>query len=286
MIDYDRLFWLIEERNAIRIRRLDGADWPWSGDAVLNYMHFPNTRRAYDPTSVWIKRCVVEPLRGSPKMARAVAACRLINRLSILTHLRPLLLEPYPFDKWAKYVARVLRVYRGKNRLLSPAANTSVSVHVPLMDGLLATCWIFDNEPDVLNTSYVETAHAAVQKRIATGIARSLFCPIGYEMALDVVGETAVDRMTWANISRPIAKMLGFSAEYTTATQRRFIPVLHALMEEADRRGAPFARAEDAERSLQIYCDYQVMSAKWSKGDRHLHPYRWFRKLKRKDVGQ
>jgi|CXWL01.1.fsa_nt_gi hypothetical protein len=278
-IDLDKLFWLVAERQAIRDRRIAGQEWPWSKDPVLNHLHFPNTRRELDPTTKWIREQVVSPLRGRRHMARAVTLCRLVNRLSLLTHLRPVLLEPYHFDKWARYVARVLRMCGKANRLFSPTASTRVSEHAAPIDGLLAACWIFDNEPDVLNTSYVETAHAAVQKRMATGIHRARCCPLGYEMALDVVGETAIDRMTWANVSVPIAEVLGFSPHNGITMQRRFIPALHSLMVEADRREMSFVKAEDAERALALYHDYTMYAAKWARGDRRLTPARWFRPL-------
>ena len=72
------LYW-IEEREAIRLKRVAGQPAPWTKDEILATYRFCNVRRRDDRVSQWIINQILRPYAEHPNLWIMVAVSRHIN---------------------------------------------------------------------------------------------------------------------------------------------------------------------------------------------------------------
>ena len=72
------LYW-IEEREAIRLARVEGAKPPWTHDEILATFRFCNVRRRDDRVSQWIINRVLQPYANHPNLWIMAALARFVN---------------------------------------------------------------------------------------------------------------------------------------------------------------------------------------------------------------
>lgn len=175
-------------------------------DALLKRFWFPNVRRVYDPTTIWIQECVVTPLRGTARLARSLAFCRLINRISVLSTVLPVLLDPMPFDRFARLLGRVLK---NQPRICSSVYKVHLPSRTATHEAVLAVTWSFDDDPSCIESQYLSALVDKIQaKPYMGGASQQPSGEAAYNMALDLIGDTAVDRETWAPVSRSSSRCM------------------------------------------------------------------------------
>lgn len=75
----DRFLYWIREREAIRTKRVAGAEPPWTDDPILRTYRFCNVRRMDDAVSVWLLKNWYEPFYDHPNMLLAATIARSFN---------------------------------------------------------------------------------------------------------------------------------------------------------------------------------------------------------------
>ena len=72
-------FNFINERHAIYINKVSGADFPWTEDKILQDYSFCNVFRELDKVTIWIRENWREPFADHPNLPFAMAMARQIN---------------------------------------------------------------------------------------------------------------------------------------------------------------------------------------------------------------
>ena len=71
-----------EERENIRIRRLEGGHRPYTEDPILGMYRFCNVNREHDTTTIWFRDNVRERMRSMPEVLMATVLFRWFNRIT------------------------------------------------------------------------------------------------------------------------------------------------------------------------------------------------------------
>jgi hypothetical protein len=90
----DQLNYWVSERERVRIRKEEGAPWPWSDDPAFQAIRFCNVHREDDRVTRWIATNWREPFCDSIFMTTAMVIARLVNLPETLDEL------PFPVKGW------------------------------------------------------------------------------------------------------------------------------------------------------------------------------------------
>jgi hypothetical protein len=60
------LWYYMNERESIRLKKEAGAPWPWTKDPILQTYRFTNVKRLHDRTTQWVLRNWYHPMRERP----------------------------------------------------------------------------------------------------------------------------------------------------------------------------------------------------------------------------
>lgn len=85
--DYAPLWYWVKEREAIRIRKEQGASPPFTDDSILATYRFCNVRREDDRGTIWIREHIREPFRSDPALWFMLCIARQINWPDTLAEL-------------------------------------------------------------------------------------------------------------------------------------------------------------------------------------------------------
>lgn len=81
------LYHWIDERERIRLKRLNGLPGPWTSDPVLREYRFCNVNRAHDRVTQWIWTNWMRPNEGHPNLTLAMGVARMVNLPETLADL-------------------------------------------------------------------------------------------------------------------------------------------------------------------------------------------------------
>lgn len=77
--DYTDLLHWVREREAIRLRKEAGEEYPWTDDEILHRYRFCNVRREDDLGTIWIRENIREPYANNPNLWLMLCLARQIN---------------------------------------------------------------------------------------------------------------------------------------------------------------------------------------------------------------
>ena len=186
-------FNFINERHAIYINKVSGADFPWTEDKILQEYSFCNVFRELDTVTIWIRENWREPFADHPNLPFAMAMARQINW--------PATLEEVGFpDKWEpERIKNIMfdrqkrkqKVYTGAYMLTGTLGGPKV---IQTIDKLLTP--LYNNQPPLYPNSLEKTWREYLTYK---GFAKF----ISYEVVTDLRHtkhlQNADDIMTWAN---------------------------------------------------------------------------------------
>lgn len=185
---YGPLFYIADQREALRLGKPLELEW-------MRKYHLPNVDRNRDRTTMWIKQNIVKPLWKTPRLARALTVARSINKLELLVTLHPVLVEPMSFTRFGKLLSRVLTPYG--RQLTSPTYRVRPIPGVSAVDSILARASALDEDQSFLGCPYLETMHRKISILPFFGSDLNEGT-MAYNMVLDLIGDIAPDRATWA----------------------------------------------------------------------------------------
>ncbi len=79
MFNPEPLFYWMNERHRIHLRRQAGDPWPWTKDRILQEYRFCNVFRELDTVTIWIRKNIREKLANHPNLWFWLCAARQIN---------------------------------------------------------------------------------------------------------------------------------------------------------------------------------------------------------------
>jgi len=81
------LWYWINERHAIYLKREMGSKWPWTSDEVLQNFRFCNVFRELDTVTIWIRKNWRDKYAGHKNLWFAMCVARQINHIPTLKRL-------------------------------------------------------------------------------------------------------------------------------------------------------------------------------------------------------
>jgi hypothetical protein len=131
--DYTPLWYWVQERTSIRMRRERGDPLPWTTDPILATYRFCNVRREDDRGTVWIRQHIRERFADHPYLWLMLCIARQINWPDTLAEL--MAAGAWPSAPWFQpsQITRVLnarrdrgeKVYTGAYMISAPATKGS-----------------------------------------------------------------------------------------------------------------------------------------------------------------
>lgn len=115
------LWYWMNERHLIYLRRRDGEDYPWTGDKILQTYRFCNVYRELDKVTKWIHTNIRVPFRDHPDLPFMLCIARTFNHPPTLQALMDKGLWPtdgeWPWDEAAMYLDDLItlgeKIYTG-----------------------------------------------------------------------------------------------------------------------------------------------------------------------------
>jgi len=115
MLNHDTLLSWIQEREAIRLRRLAGQPPPWSSDKILQSYRFTNVRREHDAVTQWLHTHWYAPNQNHPDLWFAALVARQVNAIPALAAL------PFPLPWDPEAFLRIMKTQKyGRAYLIRP----------------------------------------------------------------------------------------------------------------------------------------------------------------------
>jgi hypothetical protein len=203
----DEIFWWwIEERESIRMKKEEGAMWPWTDDWFLQEYSFTNAWREDDKTTVWFRENVRERLRDDLlAVFKATIAFRWFNRIST----GEILQEAGLFDAWDSGEAHRILAHKVPG---GPYVTGAYMIRSPMgMSKLEGVCFMIDKcfeHPNFIElveeTEAFDPEQRSVEytsKSLATidGLGSFLAYEVATDLLFTTVLESAYDRNAWAN---------------------------------------------------------------------------------------
>ena len=186
-------FNFINERHAIYINKVSGANFPWTEDKILQEYSFCNVFRELDKVTIWLREKWREPFADHPNLPFAMAMARQINWPPTLEEIGfPITWDPeriknIMFDRQK----RKQKVYTGAYMLTGTLGGPKV---VQTIDKILTP--LYNNQPTLYPRSLERTWREYLPYK---GFAKF----ISYEVVTDLRHtkhlQNADDIMTWAN---------------------------------------------------------------------------------------
>jgi hypothetical protein len=96
----NKLRYFVQEREFVRLEKLDGAPAPWTEDALLQKYRFCNVRRRDDRVSKWLIKNWYDPYRNSSRLWFMAVVARWINWPPMLDKLTDLFKASELSDRW------------------------------------------------------------------------------------------------------------------------------------------------------------------------------------------
>jgi hypothetical protein len=186
-------FNFINERHAIYINKVSGANFPWTEDKILQEYSFCNVFRELDKVTIWLREKWREPFADHPNLPFAMAMARQINWPPTLEEIGfPITWDPeriknIMFDRQK----RKQKVYTGAYMLTGTLGGPKV---IQTIDKILTP--LYNNQPPLYPRSLERTWREYLPYK---GFAKF----ISYEVVTDLRHtkhlQNADDIMTWAN---------------------------------------------------------------------------------------
>jgi len=186
-------FNFINERHAIYINKVSGADFPWTEDKILQDYSFCNVFRELDKVTIWLRENWREPFADHPNLPFAMAMARQINwpdtleEVGFPTTWEPERIKKIMFDRQQKKQ----KVYTGAYMLTGTLGGPKV---VQTIDKILTP--LYNDQPPLYPRSLERTWREYLKYK---GFAKF----ISYEVVTDLRHtkhlQNADDIMTWAN---------------------------------------------------------------------------------------
>ena len=136
-----RFLAFIEERAAIRDRRLAGKPKPWTKDPIMQAYRFCNVEREHDTVTQWVAESWRAPNAADPDLWFAMVVARLVNTPATLRSLG----YPVPF-RAARFVGTIQQLQAAGLQAYSGAYIVSTNGHAMnkaeyLSEHVLAPLW-------------------------------------------------------------------------------------------------------------------------------------------------
>tara|TARA_R110002110_G_scaffold329720_1_gene541118 strand:+ start:755 stop:1585 length:831 start_codon:yes stop_codon:yes gene_type:complete len=189
----DSYFNYINERQAIYINKVSGAEFPWTDDEILQTYSFCNVFRELDTVTIWLRENWREPYADHPNLPFAMAMARQINWPPTLAEIG------FPEEWNPEHVKNVMRarqikkekVYTGAYMLTGTLGGSKVEQTV---DKILTP--LYEDQPEIHKHSLEQSWREYLPYK---GFAKF----ISYEVVTDLRHtkhlNEAKDIMTWAN---------------------------------------------------------------------------------------
>jgi hypothetical protein len=198
----ERFLYWIEERDGIRLRRLEGQPKPWTDDEILQKYFFTNPYRENDKTTIWFRDYARHPLRNSPLVLMATVIFRWFNYIP--TGI--LLISQNLLTSWDEAAAiRLLggvrdsggQVFTGGFMINSPGGEPKLEAICRRISN------VWEDRQNLLNFELgqrpcsMQKFHAALTKYDGLGgfMAYEIVCDLRYTYLL----QNASDKLTWCN---------------------------------------------------------------------------------------
>ena len=189
----DSYFNYINERQAIYVNKVSGAEFPWTEDEILQTYSFCNVFRELDTVTIWLRENWREPYADHPNLPFAMAMARQINWPPTLAEIG------FPEEWNPEHVKNVMRarqikkekVYTGAYMLTGTLGGSKVDQTV---DKILTP--LYEDQPEIHKHSLEQSWREYLPYK---GFAKF----ISYEVVTDLRHtkhlNKAKDIMTWAN---------------------------------------------------------------------------------------
>ena len=221
----DRLLYLIQERESIRLKRAQGLPAPWTKDKILQSYRFCNVRRMDDKVSQWLLTNWFKPCFDHKNMVIACCLARFINDPFSLSDVR------FPLEWNPEQIKHRLRKRRDDGyRVFNPAymirGNDGIDKIESVIDYTIQP--LVDDPPEIVRSSMEETWSNLTQ-----------YHGFGSFMAGQVVADlrwamegTWKDKHTWAPVgpgSQRGMNVLQGRDPYKSLSQNQFLDELREL---------------------------------------------------------
>lgn len=208
-------FWMMRERERIRISKEAGLPAPWTEDKVLQSHRFCNVFREDDKTTRWFRDHLREPLRNNPRVLFATVAFRWFNKIETGEQIVGLLGQQSSKDVVGFEKDRYRERLAGRKPLVTGAYIIKTPDGLNKLEGILQCLDIFQSIHEHPLVS--ACAHGALNLEAAHKVLMD--CPyLGRFMAYEVVTdlrhtyllEGADDIQTWTSFGPGAARGMGW----------------------------------------------------------------------------